>query len=208
MVIYLIDDLNRAGGLIMLIIITILSYYNNLSLLYIIKYLLNIQINHFLKYVIFKPLMGDNNFYIIGTGIRPKGAMNCGKFRDNFFNKNIQSTLSKSYGFPSGHSQSSGFFATFIYENFKNNPYILYPFILYSLYIPYTRIQLGCHTVQQVIIGFLYGVIFYYIIENIHKGLNNFIYYYKNRKEINKKKKILNNSVINNNTSDSNFINV
>lgn len=199
------DDLNRAGGLIMLIIITTLSYLNNLSLLYIIKYLLNTQINHFLKYVVFKPLMGDNSFPIIETGTRPEGAMNCGEFRDDFFNPDIVPTLSKSYGFPSGHSQSSGFFATFIYDNFKDNPYILIPFILYSLYIPYTRIQLGCHTIQQVIVGFLYGIIFYYIIENVHKGLNNFIYYCKNRKEINKKKKILNKPVI---EDDDDFVSV
>ena len=89
----------------MLIIITTLSYLNNLSLLYIIKYLLNTQINYFLKYVVFKPLMGDNSFPIIGKGTRPEGSMNCVEFRDDFFNPAIVPTLSKSYGFPSGHPQ-------------------------------------------------------------------------------------------------------
>ena len=192
------DDLNRASVLIMMFFIIVLSYSHNLSLLFFIKYILNIQINQFFKYLVFKPIMGDKVYPIIGTGTRPPGAMNCGNFREDFFNITIIPKLAVSYGFPSGHSQASGFFGTFIYENFKNNPYIFYPFILYSLYVSYTRVQLGCHTFQQVVVGYTFGIIFYYIIEYSFKNMNYIFSYFKNKNKINKNNTISNKSLINN----------
>lgn len=187
-----IDDLNRASVLIMMVLVGVLSFMNNISLTFVIKYLLNGQINYFLKQG-FKYVMGDDEFPIIGTGTRPNGAINCGNFRDNFFDKNIVPGPTTSYGFPSGHAQSCGFFATFIHSYFRHNPLIYYPFILYSLYIPYTRLEFGCHTIQQVIFGYICGIIFYYILEHIHNLMisvkNSVIYYFRNRDEINKKNK-------------------
>ena len=65
------------------------------------------QLNHFLKYIIVKPLLGDKKYPIIGSGARPRGARNCGVWADN---KNVQP---KSYGMPSGHSAAALFFSTY-----------------------------------------------------------------------------------------------
>ena len=62
------------------------------------------QINHFLKYIVVRPLLGDKKYPIMGSGARPKGARNCGVWADN---KNVQP---KSYGMPSGHSAAALFF--------------------------------------------------------------------------------------------------
>ena len=54
---------------------------------------------------------------------------------------------------------------TFIYNHFKHNQFIFLPLLLYSIYIPFTRVQLGCHTVQQVIAGYIFGILSYYLID-------------------------------------------
>jgi len=158
-----IDDLNRVSVLIMMAIIGVLSFINNISLTFVIKYLFNGLINYFLK-LGFKYGMRDDEFLIIGKGTRPDGAINCGNFMDEFLDKNIVHGAVTSYGFPSGHAQSCGFFAIFIHSYFRHNPLIYYPFILYSLYIPYTRLEFGCNTIKQVIFGYIYCIIFFYIL--------------------------------------------
>ena len=194
-----INDINRASVIITYIIILILSYTYNISYNYIFKLLINnIILNRILKNIIFKPLIGNKNIPILGIGIRPPGAINCGQFKDNLFNSKIIPSISKSYGLPSGHSQTMGYFMTFIYSHFRNKPLIFLPFLLYSIYIPYTRVQLGCNTVQQVIIGYIFGILSYYLIEYIYDKivyLLNTIYYkikyffrdeeFKNNKKIN-----------------------
>ena len=178
------DDLNRASNIILLIITIILSYTYNLSLIYSIKlYFGDAVINYCLKHYIFKPIMKDGTYPIIGRGLRPEGAKNCGEFRDNFFDSSITPKLSTSYGFPSGHSQCAGLFMTFIYDHFRNNPYIFYPSLIYSLYIPYTRVKLGCHTIEQTIFGYIFGILTYYLFEYIHKSISTDSY--RNNKEIN-----------------------
>jgi len=167
------DDLNRTSNIILFTITLILSYIYNLSLTYSIEQFYGVAIlNYFFKHQIFKRIMKDNTYPIIGRGLRPTGAINCGEFRDNFLDNSIIPKLSQSYGFPSGHSQCAGFFITFIFNHFRNNPYIFYTSLIYSLYIPYTRVKLGCHTVEQTIFGFLFGILTYYLFEKIHKLLN------------------------------------
>lgn len=162
------EDLNRMSDVFFIIIMLVLSKIHYISYKYIFKFVLsNFLVNPFLKNIIFKPLIGNNTFPIIGKGNRPDGAKNCSFIREDFFDSNIIPRLSKSYGFPSGHSQSSGYFITFIYEHFGCNNIIFYIFLLYSLYIPYTRVQLGCHTIQQTIFGYLFGIIIYYLFEKI-----------------------------------------
>ena len=181
------DDLNRFSAIILLIIIIFLSLSNNISINYAITYILSDKIsNVFLKYVVFKNLLGDKKHPILGTGTRPPNAYNCGLFRDNFFNSAVKPKLATTYGFPSGHSQSAGYFMTFIHEHFSNNSLIYISSLLYSLYILYTRIELNCHTYQQVIFGYLFGILTYYVFENIQKLINKIIYNIKNNKEINK----------------------
>lgn len=168
-----VNDFNRASSIILLFIIIILSYIYNLSFLYPIKfYLGDIIVNYNLKHNIFLPIMKDKTYPIFGKGLRPDGAKNCGIFKDNFFDNTIIPKPSTSYGFPSGHSQSAGLFITFIYEKFRNKPYIFYPSLIYSLYIPYTRVNLGCHTIQQTIFGYIFGILTYYLFEYLHNYVN------------------------------------
>ena len=162
------DDLNRASNLILIFTTFILCITYNISLSYPIKLFLNDAIsNDFLKHFVFQNIMKDKTLPILGRGLRPEGAKNCGPFRDNFFNKRIATKLAESYGFPSGHSQSAGFFMTFIFVHFNKNPIILFISLVYSLYIPYTRVKLGCHTIEQTIFGYLFGILTYYLFEYI-----------------------------------------
>ena len=117
------------------------------------------MINGVLKYKIAKPIMGDKYYPILGKGSRPKGAANCGIWKDPPGHKTT------SYGMPSGHSQEATGFTTYMILKNIYNGYALYDIrniILSSLalFIMYSRVYLNCHTVQQVIIGGLFGILF------------------------------------------------
>ena len=123
-----------------------------------IAYIANNISNHILKTYLFKPIMGNKTFPIIGRGLRPAGAKNCKFYSDD--------SVSKSYGMPSGHAQSISFF---VMHELMNNDDINYKIILtlVSIYMIYSRVKLGCHTIQQVIIGSLFGVCFYFIYNRV-----------------------------------------
>ena len=113
--------------------------------------------NHILKEKVFKPLMGNKNFPIIGIGKRPHGAKNCGLIHSN--------NLSKSYGMPSGHAQYASLLSTILslklyYSNHNNNVKVLglLGFILITCLVAHSRIMLKCHTLQQTILGGLIGI--------------------------------------------------
>ena len=109
------------------------------------------QINHFLKYIVVRPLLGDKKYPIMGSGARPKGARNCGVWADN---KNVQP---KSYGMPSGHWAAALFFSTYkileLMNNKSNNTALYFIYVLLALVIPYSRLYFKCHTIQQAIAG-------------------------------------------------------
>lgn len=94
-------------------------------------------LNRILKEV-FKYLMGDTVWPLLGNGNRPNSHLS-------------------SYGMPSGHSQAVGFF---IAHQIKTKSKYLIPFVLISLEVMYSQIANGHHTLQQVIVGFLIGLIF------------------------------------------------
>ena len=79
-------------------------FKRNLS--YLMDYIINTLINIFLKNNIFKPLMGNKNFPILGKGTRPPGAKNCSYFSNG--------KIAKSYGMPSGHAQYAAFILLFL----------------------------------------------------------------------------------------------
>ena len=113
--------------------------------------------NHILKEKVFKPLMGNKNFPIIGIGKRPHGAKNCGLIHSN--------NLSKSYGMPSGHAQYASLLSTILslklyYSNYNKNVKVfgLLGFILLACLVAHSRIILRCHTLQQTIVGGLIGI--------------------------------------------------
>ena len=184
------DDLNRMFPIIMLIVNIILTILFNLPIYNIINFYFNFKINNILKNNVFKHFMKNSKLPILGYGIRPKGASDCGNFRASLFNSSIKPKLSTSYGFPSGHSQTAGFFIAFIYKNFSNNYNILLPSLIYSLYSAYSRVILGCHTIEQVIFGYIFGIISYYLLEfiylNFMKLINYILIKFKNNKNYSK----------------------
>jgi membrane-associated phospholipid phosphatase len=150
--------------------------------------------NWIIKHLLIKPIYGLLNrtsLPILGIGSRPPKANGC-----QFILDNIPST---SYGMPSGHSQMSWAIATYIickiinhwYNHDKNNKVITtfgYIWLILSCvlvlfvaaYISYSRVYIeGCHTIQQVIIGGLLGVVsgfLIYYFENDAVNLMSKIY--------------------------------
>ena len=118
-------------------------------------------INYNLKYNFFKPLFGDN-IPLLGRGARPYAAKNCGLFLSKKQKKKLTS-----YGMPSGHSQNSALFATFLILKLLSNEvtnvssYIKMAIIAgWSLSVMVSRWVFKCHTVQQIIIGAGLGIFF------------------------------------------------
>lgn len=131
--------------------------------------------NNFIKNCVSRPLYKMlpvlNN---IVQGTRPSNAMSCGLFLDGEIGN-------KTFGMPSGHSQIIWSVVTYILfklwyikyyknENIKSSECILLVIISvillgYSLYVSYSRVYIdGCHTLLQVIIGSLLGILISSII--------------------------------------------
>lgn len=117
------------------------------------------------------------NLPIIGRGSRPEGAMYCGCFVD----ENNIGKLSSSFGMPSGHSiiamTTCVFWSNYILDNYpKTWQRDFSLIILYSIsaFILFSRVWLGCHTIQQVIVGSIIGsYVGYYGYKNKqHFGIN------------------------------------
>lgn len=118
-------------------------------------------VNYNLKYNFFKPIFGDN-IPFLGRGARPYAAKNCGLFLSKKQKKKLTS-----YGMPSGHSQNSALFATFLILKLLSSGvsnislYIKMAFIAgMSLSVMVSRWVFKCHTVQQIIIGAALGTFF------------------------------------------------
>ena len=119
-------------------------------------------INYNLKYNFFKPIFGDN-IPILGRGARPYGAKQCGLFLSKKEKKKLSS-----YGMPSGHSQNSAIFATFLILKLLNSGKNLSTMLkicyiaIWSLSVMISRWVFKCHTVNQIILGGLLGTFFGY----------------------------------------------
>lgn len=113
-------------------------------------------LNHVIKHYLMKPIMGDNKYDILGKGTRPKNAKNCGLF--------IDGKLSKTYGMPSGHSVNAAFFSTYYMLEVLNGmhvykTYLLAMLMISTMFILYSRLKFRCHTIQQVILGGMLGML-------------------------------------------------
>jgi membrane-associated phospholipid phosphatase len=107
---------------------------------------------------IFKFLMSNSDFPIIGKGTRPYKNKECGFFtyKNNHF--------SKSYGMPSGHSQSFSFISTLIALHTKDYLKTILLFLL-TCTAMYMRVYVEkCHTIQQTIVGAFIGVSLAFIL--------------------------------------------
>ena len=116
------------------------------------------------------------NLPILGRGQRPIGFKNCSNTPDC---ESIPDAFA--FGMPSGHAQTAWFIFIFvvlylndIINNKKktaqtNTKEIYYKLwlafsiiigLVISFYISYSRVANGCHTIQQVILGSIIGLVF------------------------------------------------
>lgn len=158
------NELERFSIVLFSIIFIIQSLFINFKLygFGLLGYIINEKLNNIFKNDIAKPLMDKNKFTILGYGTRPKGAKNCGILSDG--------KLSKSYGMPSGHSQDAMYFATFQFLNTTNIYYKIFV-IFIGLWVMFSRVKLGCHTYQQVIIGGIIGSVIAFLWNKLYQKL-------------------------------------
>jgi membrane-associated phospholipid phosphatase len=166
---YFFEILRSSPIIIDFILFTLYSVTNNREFirLIIIKYL-GFVINKILKNLfrfIFKNFgtkkNNGNYLPLLGRGQRPLGAKNCGLFN------NCSKKLSTSYGFPSGHAQYAGTMLV-IMNSIIHNPYHKIINLIYSLFIASARVYENCHTLKQVIAGYIIGIfITKYLVANL-----------------------------------------
>ena len=174
-----------------LYLVVILTYFlinpSYLKLYLLVSYLgLNIS-NHILKQIfkiIYKLTVGVNQpMGILGLGRRPDKATDCASFL------NFNNIKPKTYGMPSGHSQLSWCVVTYLLLHIyskrdsllkdftKNNKLRKMYLIIISLIlitfatlVSYSRVYVEhCHTLQQVIVGGIIGIIFGFVIYYLQK---------------------------------------
>lgn len=181
---YLIN-IARASDLFQIIILYF-AYFFTLNidfLIFFIGLFLNHKLNQFLKHNVFSQIFGKQDIPFLGKGIRPKGAKNCCSF------KPCNPIYPKSYGMPSGHSQSAGFFSTLgvltlLENNNENNNLInnfgCFIFIITMLFVMYSRVLIKCHTIEQTIVGSLIGIAFALLLFKYKNKIKKELKKYKN----------------------------
>ena len=157
----------------------LLPSYKSFYLL--IMFIIVLISNWIAKNIIFQPLynlLGKKKLAILGLGERPTNG--------NDYDFTMNGFASKTFGMPSGHSQIAWTIATYIIckitmimynkkyyrnENLDCICFILPLIILVvivlciALYISYSRVYVECcHTIQQVIVGGLIGIVSGFLI--------------------------------------------
>ena len=97
---------------------------------------------------------------ILGIGKRPDNA----KYTGCFITEDNLSGKTTTFGMPSGHSAIAGatfvFGILYIHEHYKSSKAKNLSYLILSvlcLSVAFSRIFLNCHTLQQVIVGFIIG---------------------------------------------------
>tara|TARA_A100001015_G_C14969983_1_gene704677 strand:- start:484 stop:1059 length:576 start_codon:yes stop_codon:yes gene_type:complete len=154
-------------------------FTNDIDLLFFTLFIFINEIsNHILKQYIFRPVMKNKKLDILGYGKRPNEAKYC----NLFITKGNGKPSKSSYGMPSGHSQNAVFFSTYIILNMMDtmsNNFTrmigMIIFILLPLGIMYSRVYFKCHTIEQVIIGGLFGFLISNLCYNNKEIIKNYI---------------------------------
>jgi membrane-associated phospholipid phosphatase len=173
-------NIARASDIIQIFILYFLYYFtfDVEFLIFCIGFYINFEVNNILKYNIFLKIFEKKNILFLGKGTRPDGAKNCCPFKPCH---PIYPKYPKSYGMPSGHSQSIAYFSSIIIMYLFNNNYINNTskyfissiLIFFTIFVMYTRVLFKCHTIQQTIIGSIIGAIFGYILFKNKDKLKN-----------------------------------
>ena len=154
----MIFDLFGQCGPLILFGISIFLLYDKETLLfyYTIGFILNMVINLILKGVIQQPRpdISTSKFNIV---------MKHGKHF--IFNNGIPYNI---FGMPSGHSESCLFSSTFVFLSLSNYQY-LFVYLLISIITMAQRVVYNHHTVPQVIVGGIVGILCGYLFFNLSK---------------------------------------
>ena len=172
------------------ILLILLSIFNkNIDYIFmLISYWIFGELFNYYEKLFFRKIQGENSK--IGKRPNPLGT----KFGDKYDGCNIPIDIEKpwrfklyteeeiknkntTWGFPSGHSQDSSYVSTILslyLYNKKirfNKIYIILLWIV-NLLVMYQRVDAGCHTILQVIIGDIIGIMLG--IFSYYKILNKF----------------------------------
>ena len=141
-------------------------------------------INYFFKNNISKHIFEKFGDYIpfFGQGTRPEGAVDCGFF------KNCPPELSKSFGFPSGHSQFAGINSGFLikdildknttdgkFSSLKPTDKFSVVFLIFLVFVMmYARVCIEkCHTFEQTLFGASAGLFLGFKSHDLYSYINN-----------------------------------
>ena len=145
--------------------------------------ILSSYFNYFLKHTISVPLFDKFNdiMPIFGQGSRPIGASDCGYF------KNCPAKPSKSFGFPSGHSQFAGIHSGFLIKDIlhrktkdgkftslsSKDQFSVIFLLLLVLTMMFARVYIEkCHTIEQTIFGASIGLFLGYKSHDLYLYIN------------------------------------
>lgn len=141
---------NQGPNVLLVLSLYLLFNNSNYLLYYISGYVINFIINTLLKLIIQEPRPFINSQLI-----------ELAKQNSTFF-IDKEGTSYSIYGMPSGHAQSVMFSLVFIYfvlNDNKNKEYYLAIYILISLFTFYERVETDVHSIEQVVIGAICGVL-------------------------------------------------
>lgn len=88
------------------------------------------------------------------------------------------------YGKPSGHSLCTAGLLLFVYDDIKRNStlsritdfMIKFSFIITALFIGFSRVYLAAHSLNQIVLGFTFGIVLYYFIRHFEDEIRKFIF--------------------------------
>ena len=144
--IYLLDCLGMmAPGILFIISVLVLQNKMKYLQVYIIGSILNNILNAILKYAIKEP-RPSRDLRILEIAIANEKRISFDK-----------------YGMPSGHAQNCGFNLAFI-TLVLNNSFITGLYLIISFISLYQRYKYSNHTILQLIVGFLIGLGFGYMM--------------------------------------------
>ena len=96
-------------------------------------------------------------YFLIGDlSPRPKGAQDCDLLCSN-------GNQSGKPGMPSSHSAEVAFFSVFYYQQ-TTNPIIRIVLIIYAGFVMISRYIKKCHTINQIAVGTMLGVVISWIL--------------------------------------------
>ncbi len=137
-----------------MIVIIILCHMYHISYAYAIGYIMNVGVNYCLK-IGFRGLIGD-------AGNRPIPYSFPYPIQINSF-----MGRATTYGFPSGHAQSVGYFLAFAHQFLpwrSWHPGWIVAALIAAAWLMHTRIAFRRHTPIQVLFGFVFGIMVFRLI--------------------------------------------